>query len=753
MEHPAFEDVGQDPGIKIWTIEKFEPVTIEEQQYGKFYNGDSYIVLKTSGADNSTLSHDVHFWLGSQTTQDKKGAAAILTVTLDDQLGGKAVHHREVQGHETSQFLGYFRPAIRYLEGGNESGFNEVETNAGVEKRLLKLSGCDNMRIEEVPPEASSLTRDHCFILEVDHDIFVLVPEGAKATQKRKIISVANKLRDDYHNGRATIEIIDEFSSDDDYGLFFEALGSGSKDDLIDDDDTQTFTRTSASAVYFYKVAVGDDLELEELSKPFKQKQLSSEDVFILDTPCSGIYIWLGNDVDEDIKKNYNDIAQKYLEAKEYPSWMHVTRVIEGSESSTFKQYFHNWDAVMPSSSSVRSIASDIESGYFSGDADDSDAVAKFIGKSAAARSYMPDQGSGSLTIFRAAEEAEDITESQAEAPKLYQSEVYAVKYDYKDENDEDATVVYLWIGKDADDDTKLAGVKAISAIEDELEGNVTMVKIPQGKEIRHFLNIFKGRLMILCGNKDDEYKSENFKKTFDDDGVRLFKVEGTKLGGDMRATQVEETSSSLEDDDVFILETPDKVYLWIGKESNDKEQEAAKEFVSLLIGEEKEVTDVQEGEEPEEFWELLGGAPDEKEDSSRWKLNVNRRVTTPPTLTAVTVTASGKIKFEELPPDFSQTDLSDDGAYVLDNGEELYLWLGTNIPERVKTARLDIITKYIEDDGLERTVDSAIVVTLKQGKEPATFKKMFPSWENDLWENQSSYDDIKNETKANNSK
>lgn len=40
--------------------------------------------------------------------------------------------------------------AIRYLEGGSESGFNQVETNAGAEKRLLKLTGSDNMRIEEV---------------------------------------------------------------------------------------------------------------------------------------------------------------------------------------------------------------------------------------------------------------------------------------------------------------------------------------------------------------------------------------------------------------------------------------------------------------------------------------------------------------------------------------------------------------------------------------------------------------------------
>ncbi|KAL4720076.1 hypothetical protein ACJJTC_002394 [Scirpophaga incertulas] len=230
MEHPAFADAGASPGIEIWGIENFEPIPVDHKIYGKFYNADSYIVLKTTGNKNSTYTYDVHFWLGSNSPQDKKGAAAILTVTLDDMLQGKAVHHREVQGHESSKFLGYFKPDTWKV--GSKSGFNQVEINAGAEKRLLKLSGCDNMRIEEVPAEASSLTKNHCFILEFEHDIFVLMPEDAKATQRRKIISVANSLRDDYHNGRATIEIIDDFSSDEDYNLFFEALGSGSKDDL-----------------------------------------------------------------------------------------------------------------------------------------------------------------------------------------------------------------------------------------------------------------------------------------------------------------------------------------------------------------------------------------------------------------------------------------------------------------------------------------------------------------------------------------
>jgi hypothetical protein len=42
--------------------------------------------------------------------------------------------------------------------------------------------------------------------------------------------------------------------------------------------------------------------------------------------------------------------------------------------------------------------------------------------------------------------------------------------------------------------------------------------------------------------------------------------VEGTEPGVDMRAVQVPEKADALEDDDVFVLETMDKVYVWSGK-------------------------------------------------------------------------------------------------------------------------------------------------------------------------------------------
>ena len=89
----AWHGCGKMEGVEVWRIEAFKVVPWPRKDMGKFYDGDSYIVLHTYKENplSPKLLHDIYFWLGAETTTDEMGAAAYKTVELDDLFGGEPV--------------------------------------------------------------------------------------------------------------------------------------------------------------------------------------------------------------------------------------------------------------------------------------------------------------------------------------------------------------------------------------------------------------------------------------------------------------------------------------------------------------------------------------------------------------------------------------------------------------------------------------------------------------------------------------
>lgn len=244
---PAWEGAGAKEGVEVWRVEKFKINRWPENQYGNFFTGDSYIVLDTYKPDPDApkLAYDVHFWLGSKSSQDERGTAAYKTVELDDFLGDLPVQFRETEGHESPCFLKLFDP-MTLMEGGIASGFNHVKPEE-YKTKLFQIQGTKRANIKscEVECEGKSLNNGDVFVLDAGLNIIQWNGKTASIWEKRKGGEVMRGINDS-RNGKAKTSVIEY---DDDCEEFWSALGGkvevaeaeAKKKSFIDDDGEFSF--------------------------------------------------------------------------------------------------------------------------------------------------------------------------------------------------------------------------------------------------------------------------------------------------------------------------------------------------------------------------------------------------------------------------------------------------------------------------------------------------------------------------------
>ena len=136
----------------------------------------------------------------------------------------------------------------------------------------------------------------------------------------------------------------------------------------------------------------------------------------------------------------------------------------------------------------------------------------------------------------------------------------------------------------------------------------------------------------------------------------------------------------------------------------------------------------MNEGEEPEEFWEALGG----KKDFVSLK-SFGIPVDFEPRLFNVS-NAAGYMYVKEV-FGFMQEDLVNEDVQFLDCYSTVFIWIGNLSNDHERKQAYVRAEKYIEGIQDGRNTDDVQLIEVEAGKEPPSFTVQFMNWEDELAE------------------
>jgi hypothetical protein len=329
--------VGGKEGTLVWRVEnvrdendnpKFGINAWPEENYGEFYEGDSYIVLRTEKDQTTgTFLYDIFFWIGSKSSQDEYGVAAYKAVELDDFLDDAPVQHREVQYCESDAFLKCFGGNVRYLMGGLESGFRKVHDGVGditMPARLYLVRKTGKFtRSTQVPLSCESLNNSDAFILDNCEVVYTWFGESSSPFEKNKAAEVAHNLVLS-RNGQCTL--VEDCGETDE---FWNILGG--KGIIKESGDVEDYASPKLQKAKMYCLSDADSfIKIEERTAVLEN--LDSGDVFLVDTG-DVLYVWIGKGSTLREQSQVMLLAQKHIHALGRDAKTNVVRVLEGQEN------------------------------------------------------------------------------------------------------------------------------------------------------------------------------------------------------------------------------------------------------------------------------------------------------------------------------------------------------------------------------------------------------------------------------------
>ncbi|XP_015983170.2 advillin isoform X2 [Rousettus aegyptiacus] len=603
-----------------------------------------------------------------------------------------------------------------------------VETNAYDVKRLLHVKGKRNIRATEVEMSWDSFNRGDVFLLDLGKVIIQWNGPESNSGERLKAMLLAKDIRDRERGGRAEIGVIEgdkEAASLALMKVLQDTLGQRSiikpavPDEIIDQQ------QKSNIMLYHVSDSAGQLAVTEVATRPLVQDLLNHDDCYILDQSGTKIYVWKGRGATKVEKQMAMSKALNFIKMKGYASSTNVETVNDGAESAMFKQLFQKWSVKeqtmgLGKTFSIGKIAKVFQDKF--------DVTLLHTKPEVAAQERMVDDGNGKTEVWRI-ENLELVPVEHQWYGFFYGGDCYLVLYTYEVYG-KLHYILYIWQGRHASQDELTASAYQAVEVDRQFDGAPVQVRVTMGKEPRHFMAIFKGKLVIFEGGTSRKGNAEP------NPPVRLFQIQGNDKSN-TKAVEVPAFTSSLNSNDVFLLQTQTEHYLWYGKGSSGDERAMAKELAGFLCNGTEDA--VAEGQEPTEFWDLLGGKTPYANDKRLQQeiLDVQSRL-------FECSNKTGRFIVTEI-TDFTQDDLNPGDVMLLDTWDQVFLWIGAEANVTEKESALATAQEYLHTHPSGRDADTPILI-IKQGFEPPTFTGWFLAWDSHIWSAGKSYEQLKEE-------
>lgn len=736
------DDAGQIPGLAIWEIENFLPNQIDEVTHGKFYEGDCYIVLKTLIDETGSLVWEIYFWIGEKASLDKRACSAIHAVNLRNYLGAFCRTIREEQGEESQEFLSLFDTEITYIEGGRTcSGFYTVE-DVIYDLRLYRVHGGGAViHLEPIAVQIEQLDPRFVFMLDTGLSIFIWYGKQAKNTLKSKTRLLAEKINKNERKNKAEIstELMGDESSE-----FWALLGLKDGERPKEPPKEHVDPNFIAATPRLYKVQLGMGyLELPQVEVPHDKLEntlLNSKNVYILDCFCD-VFVWIGKKSTRLVNVAAVKLSEELFNMINRPDHAVVTRVREAAETQIFKSKFVGWDEVIAvdftrTAASVRKTGADLTK-WAQNQETKSDLTSLFTPRQPSMtlqEAYqIMDEWNEDLEAMESfvLEGKKFVRLPEEELGHFYSEDsyVFLCRYWIPAEDTEEGEpleedfqcVVYFWQGREASNmgylTFKFTLEKTFRTLfADKLE----VVQTFQQQENMKFMAHFKRKFIIHKGKR----KSPKNKK------VEFYHLRSNGSTLSTRLVQILPDASALNSAFCYILNVPFEqedlpssgiVYVWIGSKSDPEEAKLVEEIANEMFNSPwVSMQVIAEGQEPDNFfWVGIGGRKPYEKDANFMMYTRLFRCSN----------EKGYYVVSEKCSDFCQDDLADDDIMILDNGEQVFLWLGAKCSEVEIKLAYKSAQVYIQHMRVKQSERPRKLFLALKNKESKRFTKCFHGW------------------------